>query len=313
MFNGIGGVPVYYDHANVISSSSSPSMIHTANTQLAAFFRRYLLQKAISRFEWVMPETWSKKYFLYTLYGWGYLAIINTNKYGVIPQGCTLRGYDVFYRPTHAVIANPLLRGLKDLRIGTQTELIKLMPDCGSIMDLVGFYADMMALTAETAGLNILNSKLSYVFAASEKSAAESFKKLYDKIASGEPAAVVDKNLLNDDGSKAWDYFAQNLKANYIAGDLLSDLRKWEAEFDTKIGIANANTDKKERLISDEVNANNEETRSLSEQWLECLTESVEKARNMFGLSESEFTVKIRETSRNFERPEEVTADDRQE
>ena len=54
--------------------------------------------------------------------------------------------------------------------------------------------------------------------------------------------------------------------------------------FDTDIGIPNANTDKRERLISDEVNANNVETYSKCALWLEQLQESAAQAREMFGI-----------------------------
>ena len=55
--------------------------------------------------------------------------------------------------------------------------------------------------------------------------------------------------------------------------------------FDTEIGIPNANTDKRERLVTDEVNANNVETASRCEMWLESIKAGMEKANNMFGLS----------------------------
>jgi hypothetical protein len=273
---------------------------------LARFFWRYLLQKALSVFKWDIPETWSKEYFLYILYCWGFVAVINTDKFGVIPQMCGLRGYDVFYRPTTAVVTNPLLNGIKELRIDTQCTLFKLQPDYGGIMDMVNYYADMMALCAETAGVNLLNSKLSYVFAAEDKTAAESFKKLYDKIASGEPATVIDKKLYRQDGTPAWQPFMQNVGQNYIVGDILSDMRKIESMFLTAIGIPNANTDKKERLITDEVNANNEETKTLCELWLEQLQQVCEKTRAMFGIKISvDWRVKP-ETNKQVEKKEVV-------
>ena len=55
--------------------------------------------------------------------------------------------------------------------------------------------------------------------------------------------------------------------------------------FDTEIGIPNANTDKRERLITDEVNANNVETYSKCSMWLENLQEACQKVNRMFGLS----------------------------
>ena len=277
------GIPAQYDYINLANAAQSPSTVHCKNTGLSFYFRRYLLQKAMSLFKWKLPEHWSKDYFLYILYCWGYLAVVNTDKFGVIPQACGLAGYNVFYQPTTALITNPLLRGTLQPKIGKQCTIIKLQPDYGGIMDIVGYYADMLALCSESVGMNLMNTHLSYVFTAGNKTAAESFKKMYDKVASGEVCAVIDKNLYKDDGSKAWEAFEQNLKQVYISSDILSDMRKIEAMFDTDIGIPNANTDKRERLVTDEVNANNIETASKCSLWLEQLQESVERTNKMFG------------------------------
>ena len=169
-------------------------------------------------------------------------------------------------------------------RIGVDCTLIKLQPDYGGIMDLINDYAELMAIASETISMNLMNSKLSYVFTAANKTAAESFKKLYDQICAGNPAAVVDKNLMNNDGSPAWSLFMQNVGQNYITDRVLSDVRKIEAMFDTHIGIPNANTDKRERLVTDEVNANNVETYSKCALWLEELQDGCRKANDMFGI-----------------------------
>ena len=277
--------PFGYDELNILASENSPGTVHSQNTILVYYYKRYLLQKAMSVFEWQLPKTWSRDYFLYVLYCWGNIAVVNTDKYGVIPQGGTLTGYDIYYQPTNIQISNPLLSGILTPRIGVECTLFKLQPDYGGIMDLVGDYAELMAIVSETISINLFNSKLSYVFAASNKTAAESFKKLYDQISAGNPAAVIDKNLFNDDGSTNWQSFFQNVGQNYIVDRLLSDMRKIESMFDTHIGIPNANTDKRERLVTDEVNANNVETYSKCALWLESLQESCRKANEMFGLN----------------------------
>ena len=269
------------------SNPKTPPTVCVTNTPLSRFFQRYLLQRAMSVFRFKLPENWSAEYFLYTLYCIGFLAVINTDKFGVIPQACTLYGYDVYYRPNKAQIANPLLKGIINPVIGVQCELVKLAPDYGGILDLVTFYADMMALTAQSAGVNLLNSKLSYLFTAKNKSASESFKRVFDKVSSGEPMVVIDEKLMNADGSKAWEAFTQNVGQNYIADRLLEDLRKLEQRFDTAIGIPNANTEKKERLITDEVNSNNVETYSLCELWLDEIQKCFVKVENMFGIKPS--------------------------
>lgn len=277
-------LPFYYDYKNARNSTINPSTVHVRDTGLQRYFARYLLQKTISVFKWDMPKTWSKNYLLYTLYCWGYVAVINTDKFGVIPQQCTLGGFDVFYQPKFATVANPLLRGILNPIIGKQCELLRLQPDYGGVMDIVNFYADMLALSAETASTNLLNSKLAYVFASNGKAGAESFKKLYDQIASGEPAAYIDKNLYRDDGTPSWNFFNQNLKETYIAGDILNDMRLWEMKFDNEIGIPTTNTTKKERLITDEANSAIEETRTKAQLWLDDLQESCRKINNMFGI-----------------------------
>lgn len=280
------GIPASYDYQNFYNSCFEPSTVHVKNTGLSRFFVRYLLQKAISAFEWEnLPEHWARDYFLYSLFVFGYVAVIETDKAGVIPQHCGLYGYDVQYQPTHATIANPLLSGIKQPRIGLECEIIKLQPDFGGIWDIVSFYADMLALSAETAGVNLVNSKLAFVFLAKNKANAESLKKLYDRIASGEPAAVIDKELLDENGNITWTLFNQNLQQNYIAGQILQDMIQWDCRFNTEIGIPNVNIAKLSGVSPREVDANDTDTRSKAELWEKTMQKGVKAVNDMFGLN----------------------------
>lgn len=274
-----------YDYNNAYNGQINPSTVHVTNTGLQWYFKRYLLQKAMAVFEWTLPESWNRDYFLYVLYCWGFIGVVNTDKFGVICQGAALKGYGVYYQPTHLVIANPLLTGILEPEIGTQAALIKLQPDYRGVMDRINFYADMLALSAETAGVDLVNSRLAYVFGAQNKQQAESFKKMFDGIASGQPAQFVDKSLFNEDGTPNWLLFNQNIKNTYIAGDILDDMRKWELKFDTDFGINNASIEKKERMLVDEVNSNNEEIRLWSDLALEQLRKGCEEARRLFGIN----------------------------
>ena len=282
----MNSAPYSYEYINRYNSSFSPSTVHCKNSELVAYYTRHLLQKVLSVFEFKgIPEEWAINYFQYTLICRGFVAILPTEEFGVIPQECGLGGYTVFYQPRFATIANTLLPGVRQPVIGRDCALIKMQPDYGGVMDLVTTYADLMALCLETAGVNLLNSKLSYVFAAANKTQAESFKKMYDRVASGEPAVFVDKSLFNEDGSRNWDAFFQNMKQNYVAGDILNDMKTIEDQFNTAIGIPNANTQKRERLITDEVNANNVDTESRVNLWLETMKRDMKAANEMYGLS----------------------------
>lgn len=270
-----------YDHINAATSQVNPSTMHASNTALTWYFSRYLTQKAVSVFEWTIPENWGRDYMLYALYLFGHVAMVKTPEYGIIPQACTLSGYDVFYRPTRVCIGNPLIRE-KEYRLHENAELLKLTPDYGGIYDKIQYYASQMSLIAEDVGVNLFNSKLSYVFAAGSKSSAESLKKMFDGIASGEPAVVVDKKLYNDDGTPAWETFQQNVAQNYITSELLVDLRRVENDFCTDVGIPNTNTQKAERMVVDEVNANNIETSANAELWLDTMHRCIDDIERTF-------------------------------
>lgn len=278
-------LPIYYNYINAANSQISPSTVHVKNSALAMYFRRYLLQRAMSVFKWSAPDYWNMDYFKYILYCWGYIAIVNTNEFGVIPQQCSLGGYNVFYAPTYAIIANPKLKGILQPTIDKQCTIIKLQPDYGGILDMVYYYADQLALCGEAVAMNIQNSKLGYVVGARSKVIAEAIKKAFDMIMQGEPLAVYDKELAGDD-SPLFDTFCQNLAQNFIAPDISETMRRIENEFCTRIGINNTNTDKAERMVVDEVNANNEEVRTLADMWLESLKESCRKTRELFLLDD---------------------------
>lgn len=282
----MSNIPVPYDYINAYNQNFQPNTIHVKDTKLSWFFKKYLIQKIISVFKFEgIPATWSQDYFLYSLFVFGFVSVIETDKYGVIPQHCTLAGYDVFYRPNRAVIANPLLKGAKNLKIGIECELIKMQPDYSGAWDIVEYYADLMALTSESIVVNLINSKFSYVFGAEDKASAESLKKLYDQIASGNPAAFADKKLFNEDGSPSWVLFTQNLTQNYIGSQLLEDLAKIDSRFNTDVGIPNVNIAKASGVSDSEVKSNNVDTQSKCRLWLDTISDGLEKVNKMFGLN----------------------------
>lgn len=279
--------PYSYEFINQYNSFLNPSTVHCKNNALTQFFKRYLYQMVFSVFEWTAPEHWNMDYFRFVLYRCGYIAIINTNKFGVIPQLAGLRGYNVFYAPTHAIIINPLLRGIQEPLIDKQCVVLKLAPDYGGIDDLVTYYAELMALCSEAGGLNLANSKMAYLFSAKNKAMAEGLKKMFDQIQGGNPAVVYDSKYKAgalDNERPPVELFNAKLKENFIAPDLWLTLRKIENDFLAKIGIANINSEKKERLNSDEIQANRQETFAIPSGWLSRLKEGCAKASDMFGI-----------------------------
>ena len=275
--------PYYYDYVNTLESAVQPANQNILNTQTGRFFQRYLLKKALSVFKWTLPEWWDENYFLYVLYCRGYAAIFDSGKFGVIPQECGLQGSNVFYRPTNVIIANPLL-DIKNREIGKDAVLMQLQPDYMGVLDLCGHYAEKMALASSAINQNLWNTKISIVFFAGNDAEQQSIKKAYDRMSDGDPMVVVHKNLRDENGNLKYEVFNRDVKSSYVISDLISDLRKIEAEFDTRIGVPNANTDKRERLITDEVNANNVETHILCDMWMDSIQDGIQKVKDMFGL-----------------------------
>ena len=273
--------PFFYDYSNVVTTNTNPSTVHVRNNKTFEYFKRYLLKRAISVFEFKLPKLWNANYFLYTLFMNGFISVLSVEPYGVICQQCGLMGYNLYYNPTQITVSNPNITGIINRTIGSDCAVIQLQPDYAGIMDIVEYFSAKLALLSEALDMNMLNSKLAYLFYATNKREAESFKKLFDNVMSGEPAVIVDTALKPETGDviKA---FANNLKQNYITPDMLSDMRTLLNEFDSMIGLPNANTQKRERMITDEVLANDIETKSLSALWMETVRAGMSVANSIF-------------------------------
>lgn len=283
-------VPFKYDEINAYQSLISPTSTNTTCNCLSQYFRRYLILDAISFVKATTPDDWPKNRYLYLLFAYGSVAVFNTDRFGVIYDRPSYSGDNVFYNPSHVVISNPVLRSNKYLQIGRQCEIIQLKPDYSGILDIVCYYADLMALATQTLLTNLQNTKLAYVFMSANQAGAESFKRLFDRIMAGEPAVFVDEAIAGKKAAVAtngkptppWMYFSQDLKGNFISQELLEVLRTLKERFDTDVGIPNTNSQKKERMLVDEVNANNVETTAKAALMLETLQDSCERVHALF-------------------------------
>lgn len=282
-------VPFSYAELNEVRAFFTPNKSNYRDNRLSFYFRKYLLLDSISLVKATIPKTWDRNRWLYLLFVCGAAAVFKTDRFGIIYDRPSYSGYNVFYNPSHVTIANPLINGAQTMQIGRQCEVVKLKPDYTGIADIIAYYGDLMALASQTLLTNLQNSKLAYVFMAHNQAGAESFKRMFDQIMAGEPAVFTDaalggqrQTMANSKVLPPWMYFAQDLHGNFIAPDLLDVLRSLKDMFDTDVGIPNANRNKKERLVVDEVNANNVETTAKASIMLESLQESCERCHKLF-------------------------------
>lgn len=280
-------VPILFRAQNLAVAAQSPAGVQTVNNATAAFYARYLMKRAISAVKLEIPENWDKDYVAYTLFGWGFGIVIDIPRYGVIFQGCTLYGRNVYYQPTRAMTANPLYQApAQGWIIGKNCEVVKLQPDYSSMMDIVCTYAARLALAYEAWQMNTQNSKLAYVVGVDGKAQAATFEKLFDKIQSGVPAVATGQNLYDKDGKPRWTLFNSEMGRNYVAPEMSEDMRRIMAEFDSFVGIpSNPSEGKKERQLVDEVNANNVETDTIIDLVVRTLNDGFTRVNKMFGLN----------------------------
>ena len=175
-----------------------------------------------------------------------------------------------------------------------------------------------MLLSQLDSGINssIINSKFAYLMGAKNKAAAESLKKIFDKIAAGDPAVVFDNSLLQiDPQSKEdpWSFLERsNLKQSYLTTDLLMDRSTLLSSFDAEIGIRSLPYNKKERLVTAEAESREQDSTARLMVWKATLDSSLKLVNDMFGTDiKAELTYKEGESNGtvedNIDRPGELS------
>lgn len=283
-------LPLNYKEINIINGTYIPSQVKSYNNQQFCLWQRALFQRACSVIKIELPKDWMKHLDLmyWTLFTRGFCGVGYLPEVGKWFNPVSLTGYDFYYAPTKAILANPALKdSSKELEIGRDVEILKLTPDYMGIWDVISYYAEKLATMDVAINTAIINTKFAYVVGAKNKAAAEVLKKLFDKVNSGEPAVFFDKKLANDgtDQDEPWQaLFRDNLKQSYIITDLLRDFQTIINDFDTEIGIPTLPYEKKERLVADEANSKQIDAQSRSIIWYEELKRTSEICNEFLGL-----------------------------
>lgn len=262
-----------------------------SNQRLQIDYRNWCLKKLFGAFDFGgIPETWDYDYLLTNLFIHGYIAITDTS-IGVIPLRCGVTGINAFDHPTQAIFANPVLGNFERNLFGdnpaTDCALVKLQYDYNGAMPIVDRYSALLALCDNSIAVNLRNSKVAFIGFVSSKQQAASLEKMYASIDSGKPAVYVKRG----DGLTSEDIYYNHVRETYIANDVQLLKQSIKNDFLTEVGLNNANTDKRERLVVDEVNANNNEIQANVQHWIDNIREGLTRANKLFGLN---LSVKLR-------------------
>ena len=269
-----------YNTLNFYNGTRSPTGT-VENDLITSYFMRSLYQRTMSVINFNLPEYWDKQYFINVLFRIGFIGVIPTDKYGVIPQICTLSGYGLYLQPTDIIVAQPLVNF--NGKIGVDCELIKLTPDFHGIWDIIEHYAIQLSKCFTSINTSLENSRVAMIAVAKNRAASETLKAVSEKISSGEPIIITDAKLKSDDITGNDPLFLQafDVKNTYITDKLLENLETILIQFDREIGIPTVDQ-KKERMINNEVNALISDSTARIKTWITCLEESISRVNNMF-------------------------------
>lgn len=285
--------PTYWD--SLLSAfqdafGQKPTKVDAQNAQRSSYYRKQLTTILKGLFEIKCPEEWSIDYMLDLLLFEGKFSIQDTT-IGVVPLRCQPHGINVFERPTDITIANPVL-GTFTKKINVDCTIIYAFDDkyFRTFNEILNIYSAKLALCDSAIDVNLINSKVAHIFDCADKKQAEEAKLIYDKITRGEPAVFyTDSSGL--DGGKKLNFFKTDVKNSYVADLIQDEKRCIMNEFLTTIGVNNSNTDKRERLITDEVNSNNAELEVDMKYVYNNIKKQVKLANKMF--PDINLTIKI--------------------
>ena len=266
-----------YDDLKRQFFAERPRDVDGMANQSTWYHSRKLLRQLFGRFEFTMPEDWPLDYFMTNLFIAGEICITDTAA-GVIPLRCGHSGINMYNEPTECIIANPVLGEMRRV-IGEECALVRINPDYSGVMDIINRYAALLAMCDSSTAVTLMNAKVAFIGMASSKAQANTMKKMFDKIAMGEPAVFVNGDAVNKEN-----FFFNNVKQNFVGEEIQRLKRMIQNDFLTEIGLNNANLDKRERMIQSEVDANNEEIQNNVQLWLDNIREGFRVANDLYGL-----------------------------
>lgn len=261
--------------------------IHAQNTLRVDYYRAYLWRLFLGSIDVKIPDNWSIDYFRYSLF---YLGCIAVTKIGaaVIPGAYTASKFNKWKYPVQIQSSDTVEFGSRT--VGADAEIIYLeSADFGAPFptgaeSMIDIYAQKLASCDAAIDTNLLISRTAWLGEAENTAEADDLKLMFTKILNGEPAVYYRRRKTEDlVGRKESPFTRLPVKENYVAGEIQVEKRRIIEEFLTGIGVNNANTDKRERLITSEVESNNAELQAAVALWQDNVNRCIKKVKAMYG------------------------------
>ena len=214
----------------------------------------------LSMFEWVnLPESMNARFLEMCLFYNGQAALLYDDEYGYINTMAADGGYiNIYGLPTELNCYSYRFNQRRSLYMTDTGE--EKGKECILVMNnyervpttaTISLFAYRLAEAQRTADVNIKAQRTPILITTDQKQYF-TLKKMYEEYDGNTPAIFADKNLISPDALKA-----MSTEAKFIAKDIMDYKREIWNEFLTFLGIQNL-SEKRERLITGEVDSNNE-------------------------------------------------------
>ena len=305
---------MYGKKGSIINKRSNYKFTDSALVNDATYFDylERLKKIALSMFEWVnLPKSMNARWIERCLYYNGQCAFLKDKKYGFINTMCTGGGdINIYGLPTKLNCYSFEFQSLRRLYTGLNplisdkqkenlenSQAILVMNNWESVptASTIELFALRLYEAQRTADTNIKAQKTPIMVIVDEKQRLF-MENLYSQYDGNQPFIFGDKDQLSIDSLKVI-----RTDAPYIA-DKLTDYKKeiWNEAL-TFLGINNIMLEKKERLVQDEANSNNEVINLNLQSYLAPRLEACKQFNEKFGLTgtDKEISVRVRSDLHN--------------
>ena len=283
------------------------------NNQTYIDYLERMKKICLSLFEWEnLPESMNARFLEMCLYYNGQAAMLYDDVYGYVNTMASDGGYiNIYGLPTEITCYSYRFNQRRSLYM-TDTgeekgkECILVMNNYERIptQAMVTLFAKRLCDAQRTADVNISSARFPVLITTDQKQYF-TLKKMYEEYDGNTPAIFADKNVISPDALKAL-----KTEAPFIVNDIMEYKREIWNEFLTTLGISNL-SEKRERLISNEVDSNNELVNLNLQSQLIPRKEACKQFNEKYGLmGEKAINVKVRSDLYNLVKEfESVTSD----
>ena len=251
---------------------------------------KYYQMLALNRYKWEnLPNGIESRYIEQMLYDNGECAMFDHPDLGLcVLRSSSRENLNIYGEPTKLTVTV-----FNEHRTVMMDDCVRILNnDLGlPTLEHIVYYARRMAEIDDIIMQNLRQQRVPYLFATDENNAL-SMKTLYNRIYQGEPAIFIDKEMLKGEPENI---MVIPTIAPYLVDKLQIQKQEMERELLTFLGINNT-LEKKERLIVDETNSNNQFIKMASDIGFKQRQLACEQINEMFGLN-----VKVVETQDEME------------